>query len=91
MVVVVEGINSCSMNSFPHPLLSIGAKQGYLKKLGENMQWQWRYFVLSNNCLHYFDNEKQDRPTEIIPLEGLRVIRLVKDLEQVLNHFLLFF
>jgi len=52
-----------------------GAKQGYLKKMSDNMQWQFRWFVLSNNCLHYFDNEKQDRPTEIIPLEGLRVTR----------------
>ena len=49
------------------------AKQGHLRKLSDNDQWQMRFFVLSSNCLYYFHSEKDEKPREIIPLEGLKV------------------
>ncbi|KYQ88885.1 pleckstrin (PH) domain-containing protein [Tieghemostelium lacteum] len=49
--------------------------KGWLYKMTSNQKkWQKRWFILKNNCLYYFQNEKdEDNPKVIIPLEGLRV------------------
>ncbi|EGC29497.1 hypothetical protein DICPUDRAFT_93138 [Dictyostelium purpureum] len=62
-------------------LFSNAQIKGWLFKMTSNeKKWQKRWFVLKNNCLYYFKNEKdEDHPKVIIPLEGLKVT-LVSDL-----------
>lgn len=39
-----------------NPAFANSVKEGWLKKLGENGRWQKRWFVVSNNCLFYFNS-----------------------------------
>lgn len=39
------------------------AKKGWLHKQGNNKMWQKRFFVLSNNCLYYFNKEEVIKQT----------------------------
>lgn len=39
-----------------NPAFANSVKEGWLKKLGGNGRWQKRWFVVSNNCLFYFDS-----------------------------------
>eukprot|EP01132_Coremiostelium_polycephalum_P004119 gene4119-5155_t len=61
-------------------LFSNALIKGWLQKMTSNeKKWQRRWFVLKNNCLYYFKNEKdEENPKVIIPLEGLKVT-LVSD------------
>ncbi|KAF2071316.1 hypothetical protein CYY_007366 [Polysphondylium violaceum] len=59
-------------------LFSNAQIEGWLSKMTSNQKkWQKRWFVLKNNCLYYFKNEKdQENPKAIIPLEGLKVTQI---------------
>eukprot|EP01133_Synstelium_polycarpum_P012294 gene12294-14412_t len=52
--------------------------KGWLFKMtSDQKKWQKRWFVLKNNCLYYFTNDKdEENPKVIIPLEGLKVTKV---------------
>lgn len=58
---------------------SKSVKSGWLRKQGTNNRWQMRWFVVANNCLLYFRNEEDEKPSCLIPLEGTVVAPNEKD------------
>eukprot|EP00049_Salpingoeca_infusionum_P015767 m.309246 g.309246 ORF g.309246 m.309246 type:complete len:390 (+) comp15945_c3_seq2:224-1393(+) len=54
-------------------------KSGWLTKEGGRAKtWKRRYFILTNNCLYYFESEDASKPKGTIPLENL-VVDIVDD------------
>ncbi|KAM9953170.1 hypothetical protein ACTFIR_008231 [Dictyostelium discoideum] len=73
-----DRIINCELKMDSDSLFSNALIKGWLNKMTSNEKtWQRRWFVLKNNCLYYFKNEKdEDHPKVIIPLEGLKVTLL---------------
>ncbi|KRY88271.1 Cytohesin-3 [Trichinella pseudospiralis] len=54
-------------------------REGWLwKQGGRYKSWKRRWFILSDNCLYYFENKTEKEPRGIIPLENVQ-IREVQD------------
>ncbi|NP_001354510.1 cytohesin-3 isoform X4 [Pan paniscus] len=54
-------------------------REGWLLKLGGRVKtWKRRWFILTDNCLYYFEYTTDKEPRGIIPLENLS-IREVED------------
>ncbi|NXQ99561.1 CYH3 protein, partial [Sagittarius serpentarius] len=54
-------------------------REGWLLKLGGRVKtWKLRWFILTDNCLYYFEYTTDKEPRGIIPLENLS-IREVED------------
>ncbi|KAG8138179.1 hypothetical protein E2320_004095 [Naja naja] len=65
------------------------SREGWLLKLGGRVKtWKRRWFILTDNCLYYFEYTADKEPLGIIPLENLSV-RPVDDLKKP-NCFELF-
>ncbi|XP_026549069.1 cytohesin-4 [Notechis scutatus] len=65
------------------------SREGWLLKLGGRVKtWKRRWFILTDNCLYYFEYTSDKEPLGIIPLENLSV-RPVDDLKKP-NCFELF-
>ncbi|XP_026556341.1 cytohesin-4 [Pseudonaja textilis] len=65
------------------------SREGWLLKLGGRVKtWKRRWFILTDNCLYYFEYTTDKEPLGIIPLENLSV-RPVDDLKKP-NCFELF-
>ncbi|XP_060135843.1 cytohesin-4 [Zootoca vivipara] len=55
------------------------SQEGWLLKLGGRVKtWKRRWFILTDNCLYYFEYTTDKEPLGIIPLENLSV-RKVED------------
>ncbi|KHJ41836.1 Sec7 domain protein [Trichuris suis] len=53
-------------------------REGWLwKQGGRYRSWKRRWFVLSDNCLYYFENTGDKEPRGIIPLENVQVRQVV--------------
>ncbi|XP_055519346.1 cytohesin-3-like [Leucoraja erinacea] len=49
-------------------------REGWLSKLGGRVKtWKRRWFILTDNCLYYFEHTTDKEPRGIIPLENLSV------------------
>ncbi|XP_030066120.1 cytohesin-4 isoform X1 [Microcaecilia unicolor] len=49
-------------------------QEGWLQKLGGRVKtWKRRWFILTDNCLYYFEYTTDKEPRGIIPLENLSV------------------
>ncbi|KTF85272.1 hypothetical protein cypCar_00035970 [Cyprinus carpio] len=58
-------------------------REGWLLKLGGRVKtWKRRWFILTDNCLYYFEYTTDKEPRGIIPLENLS-IREVEDKKPV--------
>nr|XP_028603467.1 cytohesin-4 isoform X1 [Podarcis muralis] len=65
------------------------SQEGWLLKLGGRVKtWKRRWFILTDNCLYYFEYTTDKEPLGIIPLENLSV-RKVED-QKKRNCFELF-
>ncbi|XP_070610920.1 cytohesin-4 isoform X2 [Erythrolamprus reginae] len=65
------------------------SREGWLLKLGGRVKtWKRRWFILTDNCLYYFEYTTDKEPLGIIPLENLSV-RPVEDVKKP-NCFELF-
>ncbi|KAM3833557.1 cytohesin-4 [Vipera latastei] len=65
------------------------SREGWLLKLGGRVKtWKRRWFILTDNCLYYFEYTTDKEPLGIIPLENLSV-QPVDDLKKQ-NCFELF-
>ncbi|CAN9505976.1 unnamed protein product [Ophioblennius macclurei] len=52
-------------------------REGWLLKMGGRVKtWKRRWFILTNNCLYYFEYMEDKDPIGIIPLENLSVRKL---------------
>ncbi|GAM28834.1 hypothetical protein SAMD00019534_120100 [Acytostelium subglobosum LB1] len=73
-----DGIHNDELKLDNENLFSNAQLKGWLHKMTSNKKhWQKRWFILKNNCLYYFDNDKdEENPKVIIPLEGLKVTKL---------------
>uniref|UniRef100_A0A8D0DPZ7 PH domain-containing protein n=1 Tax=Salvator merianae TaxID=96440 RepID=A0A8D0DPZ7_SALMN len=50
------------------------SREGWLLKLGGRVKtWKRRWFILTDNCLYYFEYTTDKEPLGIIPLENLSV------------------
>ncbi|KTG32779.1 hypothetical protein cypCar_00014364 [Cyprinus carpio] len=74
-------------------------REGWLLKLGGRVKtWKRRWFILTDNCLYYFEYTTDKEPRGIIPLENLSIrevedkkpIQIISTLVSVLIIFLLF-
>uniref|UniRef100_A0A3B3SSW0 Cytohesin 1 n=1 Tax=Paramormyrops kingsleyae TaxID=1676925 RepID=A0A3B3SSW0_9TELE len=65
-------------------------REGWLLKLagGRVKTWKRRWFILTDNCLYYFEYTTDKEPRGIIPLENLS-IREVEDSKKPVSHHLL--
>ncbi|XP_044297216.1 cytohesin-4 [Varanus komodoensis] len=53
------------------------SQEGWLLKLGGRVKtWKRRWFILTDNCLYYFEFTTDKEPLGIIPLENLSVRRV---------------
>ncbi|RXN23990.1 cytohesin-1 isoform X1 [Labeo rohita] len=65
-------------------------REGWLLKLGGRVKtWKRRWFILTDNCLYYFEYTTDKEPRGIIPLENLS-IREVDDSKKPVSFLSLF-
>lgn len=66
---LIDDSDSDLMLTFFNPV-----KQGWLWKQGGRVKsWKWRWFILNDNCLYYFETTEDKEPKGIIPLENVQV------------------
>ncbi|RKP25832.1 hypothetical protein SYNPS1DRAFT_28443 [Syncephalis pseudoplumigaleata] len=75
-----DGTPASAWNEGGEPML-----QGYLTKLSQNSKvgrirtWQKRWFVLRDNCLTYYKNDKESTPRQSIALAHVQAVQVVAD------------
>ncbi|XP_019641930.1 PREDICTED: cytohesin-1-like [Branchiostoma belcheri] len=65
-------------NDLTHTFFNPDKEGWLLKQGGRHKTWKRRWFILTDNCLYYFEYTTDKEPRGIIPLENLQV-RLVED------------